>query len=379
MASEFSISFKRHIQSRICGSENLRDVAALLEGEREIYVVYDQNVEWVAAEIPGLAGNGAVRAAIAIDTSEELKTMDTAVLICRQLMEAGASRKALALAVGGGITTDLTGFAASIYKRGVRYANIPTTLLAQVDAAIGGKTGVNFDGYKNMLGTIVQPQFTFICPEVLQSLPVRERKAGLAELLKTFLIADAAAYSEAVSFFTAGKTPGIPSAESKNGATAGKTPGIPSAESKNGATDGKTPGIPSADLVLKAAAIKAAIVERDPYEAGERAKLNLGHTFAHAIEHEARMRGDDIIHGEAVSIGIIMAAEMAEREGLSENGIAARLKADFKCLGLPTDCPYGNLSFANDKKAAGGKVTFILPVKPGEVIMKAYDLHDDTK
>ena len=360
MASEFSISFNRHIQSRICGSENLRDVAALLEGEREIFVVYDENVSHVAAEVIGVLDG--VKGCIAIDTSEELKTMDTAVLICRQLMEAGASRKALVLAVGGGITTDLTGFAASIYKRGVRYANIPTTLLAQVDAAIGGKTGVNFDGYKNMLGTIVQPQFTFICPAVLKSLPARELKAGLAELLKTFLIADSAAYSKAVSSFTDGKTPEIPSAESKNGAT-----------------DGKTPEIPSADLILKAAAIKAAIVERDPYEAGERAKLNLGHTFAHAIEHEARMRGDDVVHGEAVAIGIIMAAGKAEREGIAENGLTERLKADFNHLGLPTECPYDNLEFTKDKKAAGEKVTFILPVKPGEVIMKEYDLHHYTE
>ena len=343
MASEFSISFNRHIQSRICGSENLRDVAALLEGEREIFVVYDENVSHVAAEVIGVLEG--VKGCIAIDTSEELKTMDTAVLICRQLMEAGASRTALVLAVGGGITTDLTGFAATIYKRGVRYANIPTTLLAQVDAAIGGKTGVNFDGYKNMLGTIVQPQFTFICPAVLKSLPARELKAGLAELLKTFLIADSAAYSKAVSSFT----------------------------------DGKTPEIPSADLILKAAAIKAAIVERDPYEAGERAKLNLGHTFAHAIEHEARMRGDDVVHGEAVAIGIIMAAGKAEREGIAENGLTERLKADFNHLGLPTECPYDNLEFTKDKKAAGEKVTFILPVKPGEVIMKEYDLHHYTE
>jgi 3-dehydroquinate synthetase len=343
MASEFSISFNRHIQSRICGSENLRDVAALLEGEREIFVVYDENVSHVAAEVIGVLDG--VKGCIAIDTSEELKTMDTAVLICRLLMEAGASRKALVLAVGGGITTDLTGFAASIYKRGVRYANIPTTLLAQVDAAIGGKTGVNFDGYKNMLGAIVQPQFTFICPAVLKSLPARELKAGLAELLKTFLIADSAAYSKAVSSFT----------------------------------DGKTPEIPSADLILKAAAIKAAIVERDPYEAGERAKLNLGHTFAHAIEHEARMRGDDVVHGEAVAIGIIMAAGKAEREGIAENGLTERLKADFNHLGLPTECPYDNLEFTKDKKAAGEKVTFILPVKPGEVIMKEYDLHHYTE
>ena len=360
MASEFSISFNRNIQSRICGSENLRDVASLLEGEREIYVVYDENASHVAAEVVGLLDS--VKGCFAIDTSEELKTVETAVLICRQLMEAGASRKALVLAVGGGITTDLTGFAASIYKRGVRYANIPTTLLAQVDAAVGGKTGVNLDGYKNMLGVIVQPQFTFLCPEVLRTLPVRELRAGIAEMLKTFLIADSAAYSEAVTTLPDTKTPvSVPE------------------RSKNDCPDTKHPVSVPAGLILKAAAIKAAIVERDPYEAGERAKLNLGHTFAHAIEHEARKRGDDIVHGEAVAIGIIMAADMAEREGLAETGLAAHLRADFKRLGLPTECPYGALEFAKDKKAADGKVTFILPVRPGEVIMKAYDLHHNTE
>ena len=368
MVKEFGININRNIQSRIYSSGKLRDIATLLEREREIYVVYDENVSHIAAEVVdsvaglGQAGVSSIKGCFAIDTSEELKTMDTALLICRQLMEADASRKALVLGIGGGITTDLTGFAASIYKRGVRYANVPTTLLAQVDAAIGGKTGVNLDSYKNMLGVIVQPQFTYLCPAVLKSLPARELKAGLAELLKTFLIADSAAYSKAVSSFTDGKTPEIPSAKSKNGAT-----------------DGKTPEIPSADLILKAAAIKAAIVERDPYEAGERAKLNLGHTFAHAIEHEARRRGDDIVHGEAVAIGIIMAAEKAEREGIAENGLTERLRRDFKAMNLPTECPYAALDYAKDKKSAGGSVTFILPVRPGEVIMKSYDLHHNTE
>ena len=124
--------------------------------------------------------------------------------------------------------------------------------------------------------------------------------------------------------------------------------------------------------MAKAAAIKAAIVERDPLEHGERAVLNLGHTFAHAIEHKALENGDDILHGEAVAIGIIMAAEMAEREGVAEKGLAARLKADFQSLGLPTECPYQGLeeAMAKDKKAAGGKVKFVLPEEIGKVIIK---------
>ena len=101
--------------------------------------------------------------------------------LCQKLLESGASRNAFLLAVGGGITTDMTGFAAAIYKRGIRYANLPTTLLAQVDAAIGGKTGVNLDGYKNMLGAFRMPEYTFLCADVLQTLPPRELHAGLSE------------------------------------------------------------------------------------------------------------------------------------------------------------------------------------------------------
>ena len=321
MTKELGISVQRNESSRIVYGETLTGLAALLEGEKEVYVVYDRNVEWVAAGIPG--------AKKVIDTSEQAKSMDTVLGICRWLLEAGASRQALVLAVGGGITSDMVGFAASIYKRGIRYANVPTTLLAQVDAAIGGKTGVNLDGFKNMIGVIVQPQFTYISPEPLRTLPEREFKSGLAEMLKTFLIADAKAYKQAL-----------------------------------GGVNG--------ELILRAAAIKAEIVQKDPYEKGERAKLNLGHTFAHAIEHEARVKGVDITHGEAVAMGIILAAEKAEKDGVAEKGLARALRADFQSLGLPTECPFGNLEEAmkKDKKAEGGKVRFVLPVKPGEVIVK---------
>ncbi|MBO4340600.1 MAG: 3-dehydroquinate synthase [Bacteroidales bacterium] len=329
MSNELTMSFERRVHSRIVSSGSIRDVAALLEGEREVYIVHDENVAWVAAELVDAAGES-VKGCYAIDTSEKLKTMDTALHICRSLLEAGASRRALVLAVGGGITTDLAGFAASIYKRGVRYANIPTTLLAQVDAAIGGKTGVNLDDYKNMLGVIAMPQFTFICPSVLKTLPERELRAGIAEMLKTFLIADADSYHKAVS-------------------------SMESAQSE--------------DLILKAAAIKASIVERDPHEEEERMKLNLGHTFAHAIEHEARKRGDDIIHGEAVAMGVVLAAEMAEKKGIASKGLSNTLRADFQRLGLPTECPYTGLeeAMSKDKKADAGKIRFVLPVKPGEV------------
>lgn len=308
---------------------HIADISALLQGEREVFVVCDRNVEWVAWEAGTFVG------AVSIDTSESLKTMGTVMEICKWLLENNATRDALLLAVGGGITTDLAGFAAAIYKRGIRYANVPTTLLAQVDAAIGGKTGVNFLEYKNMLGAFCMPEFTAICPDVLKTLPARQIKAGLAEMLKTFIIADASAYAQAVSSL-------------------------------------KKAVFADGDLILKAAAIKESIVTMDPYERGPRTKLNLGHTFAHAIEHKALEAGDDILHGEAVAMGIIMAAEMAEREGIAEKGLAARLKADFQSLGLPTECPYTGLeeAMAKDKKAAGGKIHFVLPERIGSVVVK---------
>ena len=257
------------------------------------------------------------------------------------------------MAVGGGITTDLVGFAAVIYKRGIRYANVPTTLLAQVDAAIGGKTGVNLDGYKNMLGAFRMPEFTVLEASFLQTLPPREFRCGLAELLKTFLLGDGAAYGALVS--------SLKSAPNKD---------------ERGIEDD----------IRRAAAIKARIVTEDPEEHGVRAKLNLGHTFGHAIEHEARLHGADITHGEAVAMGIVLAAELSERLGVAQKGLSAQLKADFSRLGLPVDCPYPVEDLVEalrkDKKAvAGGKVKFVLLRAPGDVVLQElpYDCYLHTK
>ena len=150
--------------------------------KKSIYVIYDRNVEAFALKL----AEG--RPALAITADEEHKTMDTVLEICRWLLAQGANRDAIVWAVGGGVTTDMAGFAASIYKRGIRYANYPTTLLSQVDAGVGGKTGVNLDGFKNMIGVTKFPIYTRILPEVLQTLPPRELRSGAAEMLKTFII-----------------------------------------------------------------------------------------------------------------------------------------------------------------------------------------------
>ena len=337
MEKEYNVIVDGKVAGRVVGRDRVAEIAPLVAEEPEVFVVYDENAAWVAAEV--IEAVPGVRGSIAVEATEGDKSMDTVLLIVRSLLEAGASRKALVLAVGGGITTDLAGFAASIYKRGVRYANVPTTLLAQVDAAVGGKTGVNLDDYKNMLGVIVQPVFTFVCAEVLLTLPRRDFLSGAAEMLKTFIIENEDDhYARAVQWLAEGG---------------------PEAERQ--------------ELIFAAAGVKAGVVSRDPFETGERRKLNLGHTFAHAIEHEARQRGDDITHGEAVAMGMVLAACLGDALGVSA-GLEARLTADFAAIGLPTACPYPLETLAEamdkDKKAESGLVHFVLAERIGSVTIR---------
>ena len=320
--------------SRVISADSLQALTPLLEAYPKVFLVYDRNVAWVAQEIAAACPPAGMKV---LDASEKAKDMATVLDLCAWLLEAGADRKSLLLAVGGGITTDLAGFAACIYRRGIRFAFVPTTLLAQVDAAIGGKTGVNFLDFKNMLGVIRQPDFTFECAQVLRTLPRRDFLSGAAELLKTFLIDNTGnAYEKTVAFLSA------------------------PADSATLQT-----------LIAAAAKVKAGIVSRDEQERGERRCLNLGHTFAHAIEHEARQAGLDVTHGEAVAVGILLAARLSEAMGLAPKGLAARLEADWTACGLPTSVPFdlGTLTAAmtKDKKAEGDTIHFVLLSSIGQV------------
>ena len=308
----------------------------------------------------------------AIDATESGKTIETVMEICSWLLDKGADRDALVLAIGGGITTDMAGFAACIYKRGVRYANLPTTLLAQVDAALGGKTGVNHEKYKNILGVICQPQFTYLCPKVLESLSRRDFLSGAAEMLKTFIIEDGGMYERAVAFLKA------------------------YAEDSEKTLSDRRKEL--CELIAAAAAVKAGVVSRDQFEKGERRVLNLGHTFAHAIETLAQKEGcgmlplnlsepvTKVTHGEAVAMGIVLAAKLSEKlagsdvgliarlNGLFNEpkpGLAAKLEADFQNGGLPVVCPYSMNEMADamkkDKKVEGRKVHFVVPREIGKV------------
>ena len=320
--------------SRVISADSIQALTPLLEAYPKVFLVYDRNVAWVAQEIAAACPPAGMKV---LDASEKAKDMATVLDLCSWLLEAGTDRSSLLLAVGGGITTDLAGFAACIYRRGIRFAFVPTTLLAQVDAAIGGKTGVNFLDFKNMLGVIRQPEFTFECAQVLRTLPRRDFLSGAAELLKTFLIDNTGnAYEKTVALLSA------------------------PADSATLQT-----------LIAAAAKVKAGIVSRDEQERGERRCLNLGHTFAHAIEHEARQAGLDVTHGEAVAVGILLAARLSEAMGLAPKGLAARLEADWTACGLPTGVPFDpatlTAAMTKDKKAEGDTIHFVLLSSIGQV------------
>lgn len=365
------------MKCKIYSGQKITDVAGYLKGYPDVFVVADRQVTSSAEQVVKAHEEQKLEGALPhpsnlllLDVSEENKSMSTVLEICKWLMDNDAGRNALLLAIGGGITSDMAGFAASIYKRGIRFAYVPTTFLSQVDAAIGGKTGVNFQNYKNILGVIRQPEFTYICPEVLGTLPYRDFLSGAAELLKTFIIDNAGNnYEKAVEVLSE-----IHESIDRKQAIA-----LHLAEIE--------------ELAAAAARIKAGIVERDEFECGERRKLNLGHTFAHAIE-SVSMSGrygaeSGISHGEAVAMGMIMAAKASERyynpalenslrpddiagqKDTEGESLSSRLARDFSRCGLPTECPFPPESLSGamkkDKKAENGIVHFVLIRAIGDV------------
>jgi 3-dehydroquinate synthase len=234
------------------------------------------------------------------------------------------------LALGGGVIGDIAGFAAASYQRGIAIVQLPTTLLAQVDSAVGGKTGVNHPGGKNLIGAFHQPAAVITDTDTLSTLPKRELRAGFAEIVKAALVAD-------VAFF-----------------------GWLEA---NGARVLARESAALAEAIRRACEIKAAIVAADEREQGQRALLNLGHTFGHAIEAGAGY--GEILHGEAVAAGIVLAAELSARTGRIPVSDARRVRALLSAAGLPVDPPRLGRArmlelMAMDKKVKGGQVRLVL-------------------
>jgi 3-dehydroquinate synthase len=263
---------------------------------------------------------------ITLGTGEKIKTLDTMAFIFDQLIEAGADRASFILGVGGGIVCDITGFVASTFMRGVRFGFVSTTLLGQVDASVGGKNGVNFGGYKNMVGVFNQPEFVICDMALLTSLPAAEVRSGLAEIVKHAAIEEAAMFTYLEE-------------------NAERAVNLDAAVIEK--------------LVSDSVVIKAAVVNRDEKEAGERRKLNFGHTAGHAIE-----KTTGIPHGEAVSVGMVVAAALSEERGLLVADDVGRLTDLLRKLGLPTrvdaDVEQIIAALAKDKKREKDVIHFVL-------------------
>ena len=280
---------------------------------------------------------------VLIGLGESVKTLQTVETIYRRFIELGVDRSTFVLAVGGGIVTDVAGFAASTYMRGLKFGFVSTTLLGQVDASVGGKNGVNVDGYKNMAGTFTQPQFVICDPGLLRTLPDREFRAGLAEVVKAAIIADADLFGriENTTF-----------------------------EALRTDTDLLT------DAVSAAIRVKADIVERDEHESGDRRKLNLGHTLAHAIEKCSNRMN----HGEAVAVGTALIAGAAVKQGVLSEADRDRIVHVLMQLGFdltpPVDVKRLLKEVGKDKKNEEGILRIVLPVGIGDCEVRPMKIDD---
>ena len=274
---------------------------------------------------------------VLIGLGESIKTLQTVESIYRRFIELGVDRRTFVLAVGGGIVTDVAGFAAATYMRGVAFGFVPTTLLGQVDAAVGGKNGVNVDGYKNMAGTFTQPQLVICDPALLRTLPDREFRAGLAEVVKAAVIADADLFAS-IAQSTFGQL--------------------------------RSDAELLADVVAAAIRVKTDIVGRDERERGERRKLNLGHTLAHAIEKCSPAMN----HGEAVAVGTALIADAAVRLGVLSDADRVRIRELLARLGFdltpPVAMPLLLKEVVRDKKSEDGLLHVVLPVGIGDCTVR---------
>ncbi len=279
--------------------------------------------------------NGIKTEVFSFKAGEKSKNLRTIEELAEKMISKGFNRKDASIALGGGVVGDIAGFLASIFMRGIPYIQIPTTLLAMVDSAIGGKTGVDLQAGKNLLGTITQPKAVFVDMNFLKTLPENQIRNGLAEIIKYGVIKDEKFFSYL----------------EKNLA-------------KIFAHDEKVLNY----IIEKSIAIKVAVVEKDEKEAKNRMMLNYGHTYGHALE---KLSNYTLLHGYAISIGMVIANEMAIAKGLLKKSDASRIKALFVKAGLPVYTMHKPTikNLMTDKKSDGKSINFILPTKIGEVII----------
>ena len=314
-----------------------RLMAPLLAG-RSAVVITDRVVAglYLDATLDALRTAGFAPSHLIVESGEHSKDLATLGGVLENILGRRIERSTALVALGGGVVGDLTGFAASILLRGIPFVQIPTTLLAQVDSGVGGKTGVNSALGKNLIGTFYQPRLVLADVATLDTLPLRERRAGYAEVVKYGLIDDPAFFAWL---------------EQNDAAL----------------LDGDPDALRTA--VAHSCRAKARIVAADERESGNRALLNLGHTFAHALEAEAGYDGS-LLHGEAVAYGIVLAHRLSAALGLCSEGDAARVAAHFRAVGLPGEAdalPAIRWNSAaliermkHDKKVRDGRMTFVL-------------------
>jgi 3-dehydroquinate synthase len=335
-------SYPIHIGDGLLGDAAL--LAAVLPARRVAVVTNDivgplylprLQATWAAAGATPLLE-------IVLPDGERHKTLPTVSRILDTLVANRFARDDLVVALGGGVVGDMAGFAAACYQRGIGFVQMPTTLLAQVDSSVGGKTGVNHPGGKNLIGAFHQPKAVIADTATLATLPPRELRAGLAEVVKHALICDAAFFSWL---------------EANADALLALDPAA------------------LAHAVHRCCTIKAGVVSRDERETGERALLNLGHTFGHAIEQVTGF--GPWLHGEAVGVGLSMAAGMSQRAGWLPAADAARLDALLARLGLRTEArgavtpQAARAAMQLDKKVQGGRVRLVLLKGIGQAFVTA--------
>ncbi len=317
------------------GAGLLREAGSLLAPHlpaRRAIIVSNPVVaaRWLAPVRNGLAAHDITSDTLLVPDGETHKDWATLQDVLTRMVEMRAERTTTVIALGGGVVGDLAGFAAAIYQRGMPFVQIPTTLLAQVDSSVGGKTGINHPLGKNMIGAFHQPRAVLIDPDCLGTLPDRELAGGLAEVVKYGAIRDRA--------FFAWLEANVDRLVGRDGATL-------------------------AHAIAESCRIKAAIVAADERESGERALLNFGHTFGHAIE--VGVGYGEWLHGEAVAAGMVMAARLSARHGTLPHPDVDRLRLLLQRARLPVDgAPLGATRYlalmGRDKKVASGSIRFVL-------------------
>lgn len=299
-------------------------------GGRRVAVISDTSVAAHHAQplIQALDAAGVDATLHVVPAGEASKSLTHAEGLCREMIRVGHDRKSCVVALGGGVVGDLAGFVAAIFYRGIPLVQVPTTIVAQVDSSVGGKTGVNVEEGKNLLGAFHQPALVVVDPDTLKTLPEREFREGLAEAVKHAAIRDAAMLDEFAALDIAGRQ-------------------VP------------------ADLIARNIAIKARVVEADEHETRDiRALLNFGHTIGHGIE--AALPYGEMLHGEAISLGMRAALELSVRRGTLPQADAARVLSVLRHCGLPLELApeisteQVMLKLARDKKFSAGAIRFVL-------------------